>query len=61
MIRTSAGHFVSLKFLWIILLSVLYSATGLAKGYLRTAGKKIINEKRENVLLRGFGLKGYSA
>ena len=29
------------------------------QGFLRTDGKKIVNEKGENVLLRGIGLGGW--
>jgi hypothetical protein len=43
----------------IIAVSVLYSTSGLAQGFLRADGKKIVNEKGENVLLRGVGLGGW--
>lgn len=43
----------------IIAISVLYSTSGLAQGFLRADGKKIVNEKSENVLLRGVGLGGW--
>jgi endoglucanase len=43
-------------FTW-MLLSVMTSA--LAQGYLKTDGKRIVNEKGENVLLRGVGLGGW--
>nr|WP_294869844.1 cellulase family glycosylhydrolase [uncultured Pedobacter sp.] len=42
-----------------IVVSVLYSTSGLAQGFLRADGKKIVNEKGENVLLRGVGLGGW--
>jgi len=43
----------------IIAVSVLYSSSGFAQGFLRADGKKIVNEKGENVLLRGIGLGGW--
>ena len=43
----------------LIVVSVLYSTSGLAQGFLRADGKKIVNEKGENVLLRGVGLGGW--
>ena len=49
----------SIKFLGILVVAVLYSAPGLAQGFLRADGKKIVNEKGENVLLRGVGLGGW--
>ncbi len=37
----------------------LPSLQGFAQGFLRTDGQKIVNEKGENVLLRGMGLGGW--
>ena len=48
-----------IKFLAILVIAFLYSAPGLAQGFLRADGKKIVNEKGENVLLRGVGLGGW--
>lgn len=42
-----------------ILLSLLLTAELPAHGFLRTDGKNIVNEKGENVLLRGMGLGGW--
>jgi Endoglucanase len=47
------------RLFFIIAVSVLYSTSGLAQGFLRADGKKIVNEKGENVLLRGVGLGGW--
>ncbi|MGM9474896.1 cellulase family glycosylhydrolase [Pedobacter sp. GSP4] len=44
--------------LLIFLFSVL-SLNGFAQGFLKTSGTKIVNEKGENVLLRGIGLGGW--
>lgn len=41
----------------ILLIIVAFSSSG--QGYLRTDGTRIVNEKGENVLLRGFGLGGW--
>jgi len=44
----------------IILLGLsLISFNNYAQGFLKAEGKKIVNEKGENVLLRGFGLGGW--
>lgn len=51
--------FQKLNLLLLICLSVFSSSRGLAQGFLRADGKKIVNEKGENVLLRGFGLGGW--
>ncbi|MCZ4245313.1 cellulase family glycosylhydrolase [Pedobacter sp. HCMS5-2] len=37
----------------------IISFNSFAQGFLKTEGKKIVNEKGENVLLRGFGLGGW--
>jgi hypothetical protein len=37
----------------------IYSATVAAQGYLKADGKRIVNEKGENVVLRGMGLGGW--
>jgi len=47
---------ILLLFLSVTLISCSQSDTD---GFLRTSGKKIVNEKDENVLLRGIGLGGY--
>lgn len=44
--------------LYTFLLSLL-SFTGFSQGFLKAGGKKIVNEKGENVLLRGIGLGGW--
>ncbi len=44
--------------LYIFLLSMV-SFTGFSQGFLKAEGKKIVNAKGENVLLRGFGLGGW--
>jgi endoglucanase len=38
---------------------LMISSNGLSQGFLRADGKKIVNEKGENVLLRGIGLGGW--
>ncbi len=47
------------KCLGIIFLSVVFSCTAAAQGFLKTNGQRIVNEKGENVLLRGVGLGGW--
>lgn len=42
-----------------VLLVCLLSAQTQAQGYLKADGKRIVNEKGENVLLRGIGLGGW--
>ncbi|MEP7141529.1 MAG: cellulase family glycosylhydrolase [Ferruginibacter sp.] len=42
-----------------MLLVILVSLTGKAQGFLKAEGKNIVNEKGENVLLRGMGLGGW--
>ncbi|HYJ62684.1 MAG TPA: hypothetical protein VEV62_02990 [Parafilimonas sp.] len=37
----------------------LYDTTIYAQGFLKVSGKQIINDKGENVLLRGIGLGGW--
>jgi endoglucanase len=44
--------------LYIFLFSIV-SFTGFSQGFLKAEGKKIVNAKGENVLLRGFGLGGW--
>ncbi|TCC95871.1 cellulase family glycosylhydrolase [Pedobacter hiemivivus] len=51
--------FQKLSLLLLIWLSVFCSSRSLAQGFLRADGKKIVNEKGENVLLRGVGLGGW--
>ena len=48
---------VKLKFLASLLF--LLSTTCFAQGFLKTDGVKIVNDKNENILLRGMGLGGY--
>ena len=48
-----------LKFLLFSLCLSLFSQNLYAQGFLKAEGKKIVNEKGENVLLRGFGLGGW--
>ncbi len=43
----------------LFLLLLVCSVSGRAQGFLRAEGKKIVNEKGENVLLRGIGLGGW--
>ena len=47
------------KLLSFLFLLVTLSLNGFAQGFLKVEGKKIINEKGENVLLRGIGLGGW--
>jgi endoglucanase len=47
------------KLLCLVLLTILHSMPGFAQGFLRADGKKIVNERGENVLLRGVGLGGW--
>ncbi len=53
------GRSIARKFLYLTLASILCSTSSMAQGYLRTEGKRIVNQKGENVLLRGFGLGGW--
>src|ERR1700690_1216755 len=48
------SQYIILFFLCNIFLSKLYS-----QGFLKAEGKKIVNEKGQNVLLRGEGLGGW--
>ena len=43
----------------VIILSLIYTDTVKSQGYLKAEGTKIVNEKGENVLLRGIGLGGW--
>ncbi|MFD2887270.1 cellulase family glycosylhydrolase [Chitinophaga cymbidii] len=43
----------------ILLIFLLVPIQLFAQGFLKTSGTKIINEKNENVLLRGYGLGGW--
>lgn len=43
--------------LWSII--VLFSSTNFAQGFLKVSGTKIINDKNEEVILRGMGLGGW--
>jgi endoglucanase len=42
-----------------VLVFCLFLHTGYSQGYLKADGKKIVNERGENVLLRGMGLGGW--
>jgi len=44
--------------LWIFLFSII-SFSSFSQGFLKAEGKQIVNEKGENVLLRGIGLGGW--
>ena len=46
-------------YLLILLISFCCSENARAQGFLKAAGKQIVNEKGENVLLRGIGLGGW--
>lgn len=48
-------HFLKL-FFWI---AFFFPLVGIAQGFLRQEGQKIVNEAGENVLLRGIGLGGW--
>jgi len=53
------SSFFRIKFL-LFSLCLIWCYSGLsAQGFLKAEGKKIVNEKGENVLLRGFGLGGW--
>lgn len=47
------------KLLCLAGLTVFYSVQGFTQGFLRADGKRIVNEKGENILLRGVGLGGW--
>ena len=53
---TRAVSFLTVAFLFLLLLSFQMANS---QGYLRAKGRIIINEKGENVLLRGMGLGGW--
>ena len=42
-----------------LLLAAFTPFDSFSQGFLKTSGKKIVNEKGENVLLRGMGLGGW--
>ncbi|MFD2245568.1 cellulase family glycosylhydrolase [Pontibacter ruber] len=44
---------------WLLLFMLLFSREGSGQGYLKADGKRIVNERGENVLLRGMGLGGW--
>lgn len=44
---------------WLVLPAILISLQGKAQGFLKADGQKIVNEKGQNVLLRGMGLGGW--
>lgn len=47
------------KFFILSAFFIFIAITATAQGYLKTAGTKIVNEKGENILLRGMGLGGW--
>jgi endoglucanase len=47
------------KFLFLAIFIGFISTESFAQGFLKVDGKKIVNEKGENVLLRGMGLGGW--
>src|SRR5689334_1951721 len=47
------------KSLGIILCCIVFNSPVNAQGYLKTDGQRIVNEKGENILLRGIGLGGW--
>lgn len=47
----------SIKYLFVVLLMVALNANG--QGFLKADGKRIVNEKGQNVLLRGMGFGGW--
>ena len=47
------------KFAYLSFICILINTTIYAQGFLKASGKKIVNEKGENVLLRGIGLGGW--
>lgn len=53
------SSFFRIKFLLFSLCLILCYSGLSAQGFLKAEGKKIVNEKGENVLLRGFGLGGW--
>ena len=60
--RTSKSKHVLVRhavLLMIVLLCSVYTQGVQAQGYLRAEGKRIVNNKGENVLLRGMGLGGW--
>jgi endoglucanase len=47
------------KFIYIILVFLLAAMNSNAQGFLKASGKQIVNEKGENIILRGYGLGGW--
>jgi endoglucanase len=47
------------KFWGIIFSCIVFNCTAGAQGFLKTDGQRIVNEKGDNVLLRGIGLGGW--
>src|SRR4051812_13319584 len=47
------------RLFFMILLYIFISLNTGAQGFLKAEGKRIVNEKGENVLLRGMGLGGW--
>src|SRR5690349_16947207 len=47
------------KFAYLLFICIFIHTPIYAQGFLKASGKQIINEKGENVLLRGIGLGGW--
>ena len=45
--------------LLLVLIILVYFNDSYSQGFLKASGQKIVNEKNENVLLRGMGLGGW--
>lgn len=50
---------ISCKYILFKVCFILITFSGFSQGFLKADGKRIVNEKGENVLLRGFGLGGW--
>src|SRR6476660_1688552 len=51
--------FLRYKLTLALLFTISLNFTSLAQGFLKADGQRIVNEKGENVLLRGIGLGGW--
>src|SRR6478736_3842506 len=45
--------------LLLLLIACIFFINSYSQGFLKVSGKQIVNEKNENVLLRGIGLGGW--
>src|SRR5438045_6642276 len=45
--------------LLLLLVACIFFSDSYSQGFLKASGKEIVNEKNENVLLRGIGLGGW--